>query len=178
MFAYIVRNSEICIELLEYLLPGQKINKVEFFQMNDKEQEGSAEGTEAGNAEGHRRGVQQARCSPGRLPGRWYNDLQHRDANHLTAHSFPAVTAVSGSSGHPPASARSAVRRAAAQLCDIHLSRSSWMMTVHPRRHQPAIRTAAYFTKENTGSALLMGPYGLREAGLCTGGRGNSRQCP
>ncbi len=39
MFAYIVRNPEICIELLEYLLPGQKINKVEFFQVNDKQQE-------------------------------------------------------------------------------------------------------------------------------------------
>ncbi len=39
MFAYIVRNPEICIELLEYLLPGQKINKVEFFQVNDQQQE-------------------------------------------------------------------------------------------------------------------------------------------
>lgn len=39
MFAYIVRNPEICIELLEYLLPGQKINKVEFFQVDDKQQE-------------------------------------------------------------------------------------------------------------------------------------------
>ena len=39
MFAYIVRNPEICIELLEYLLPGQKINKVEFFQIDDKQQE-------------------------------------------------------------------------------------------------------------------------------------------
>jgi len=39
MFAYIVRSPEICIELLEYLLPGQKINKVEFFQVNDQQQE-------------------------------------------------------------------------------------------------------------------------------------------
>ncbi len=39
MFAYIVRNPEICIELLEYLLPGRKINKVEFFQVNDQQQE-------------------------------------------------------------------------------------------------------------------------------------------
>ena len=39
MFAYIVRNPEICIELLEYLLPGQKINKVEFFQIDEKQHE-------------------------------------------------------------------------------------------------------------------------------------------
>lgn len=39
MFAYIIQNPEICIELLEYLLPGHKISKVQFFQVNEKQQE-------------------------------------------------------------------------------------------------------------------------------------------
>ena len=28
MFAYIIRNPDICIELLQYLLPGQRISEV------------------------------------------------------------------------------------------------------------------------------------------------------
>ena len=39
MFAYIIRNPEICIELLSYLLPDQRISHVQYYQLDEKQQE-------------------------------------------------------------------------------------------------------------------------------------------
>lgn len=37
MFSYVMRKPEICIEMLEYLLPGQKIRSIRYIQMNNEE---------------------------------------------------------------------------------------------------------------------------------------------
>lgn len=39
MFAYVIRNEEICIELLKYLLPGHQINRVEYYELDENGQE-------------------------------------------------------------------------------------------------------------------------------------------
>ena len=42
MFSYVMRKPEICIEMLEYLLPGQKIRTVKYIQMDNDEIEADA----------------------------------------------------------------------------------------------------------------------------------------
>lgn len=37
MFSYVMRKPEICIEMLEYLLPGHKIRSVKYIQMDNEE---------------------------------------------------------------------------------------------------------------------------------------------
>ena len=42
MFSYVMRKPEICIEMLEYLLPGHKIRSVKYIQMDNEEIEADA----------------------------------------------------------------------------------------------------------------------------------------
>ncbi len=37
MFAYVMRNADICIELLEYLLPGRTIESIQYYEVDDQE---------------------------------------------------------------------------------------------------------------------------------------------
>ncbi len=36
MFAYVMRNADICIELLQYLLPTQKIESIQYYEVEDQ----------------------------------------------------------------------------------------------------------------------------------------------
>lgn len=49
MFAYVMRNPEICIELLQYLLPGQKIRDIKYLDLDETEDSSKATPTRKRN---------------------------------------------------------------------------------------------------------------------------------
>ena len=46
MFSYVMCNREICTELLQYLLPGHKISRIEYYELGDGGTGKSKVGTE------------------------------------------------------------------------------------------------------------------------------------
>ena len=50
MFSYVMRNPEICTELLEVLLPGHKIARVEYIEL-ESERDGAPQAAQNQNAQ-------------------------------------------------------------------------------------------------------------------------------
>lgn len=127
MFSYVMCNPQICIELLQYLLPAHKISRIEYYEMGRDGTEQPTASSPKGeplkldiqkslNEAFNRRTV---RLDVYIDDGKSVYNLEMQTTRHA---GLPqAGAAVSGAHGHQPAPARAILHQTPPQLRDLHL---------------------------------------------------------